>query len=181
MSESSDSLRVSDEQREQAAQEIRDHYAAGRLSDDELDERVQAAYTAQTEDELRSARANLPALPPTPQQLRAAHVQRRGELQRRLLQQTGGGVAVFVVCTVVWLGAGATGMFWPIWVALVALIPLIRNGWRLYGPAPELDRVEQELAARERGSPRGTGRRELRRADREQRRSDRQLRRGPRS
>ncbi len=29
------------------------------------------------------------------------------------------------------------------------LIPLVRNGWRLYGPAPELDRVEQELAQRE--------------------------------
>jgi hypothetical protein len=31
----------------------------------------------------------------------------------------------------------------------VAAIPLVRNGWRLYGPAPELDRVEQELARRE--------------------------------
>ena len=33
---------------------------------------------------------------------------------------------------------------------LVALIPLIRNGWRLYGPAPELDQVERELDARDR-------------------------------
>ena len=48
-----DDLRVSDEQRERAAQEIREHYAAGRLTDDELSDRVQAAYTARTEQELR--------------------------------------------------------------------------------------------------------------------------------
>ena len=48
-----DDLRVSDEQRDRAAQEIREHYAAGRLTDDELSDRVQAAYTARTEQELR--------------------------------------------------------------------------------------------------------------------------------
>jgi hypothetical protein len=37
-------------------------------------------------------------------------------------------------------------MFWPMWVALVVLLPLIRSGWRLYGPAPDLERVEQDLA-----------------------------------
>lgn len=37
-------LRVSDEQRERAAQEIRKHYAAGRLSEDELSERLAAAW-----------------------------------------------------------------------------------------------------------------------------------------
>jgi hypothetical protein len=179
-------LRASDEQREQAAQEIREHYAAGRITDDELDQRVQAVYEAQTEDQLQRLRADLPALPPTPQQARAELARRRGELQRRLIQQTGGGVAVFAVCTVIWFAAGATGMFWPIWIALVTLIPLIRNGWRLYGPAPELERVEQELAARERGSRPGGERHELRsaardqrRADRDRRRSDRQLGRGP--
>src|SRR5204863_6418162 len=51
----------------------------------------------------------------------------------------------FLVCTAIWLTSGANGQFWPIWVALVAVIPLVRNGWRLYGPAPELDRVEEEL------------------------------------
>jgi hypothetical protein len=35
-------------------------------------------------------------------------------------------------------------------VALITLIPLLRNGWRLYGPAPELDRVERELDRRSR-------------------------------
>jgi uncharacterized membrane protein len=39
-----DTLRASDEQRERAAQEIREHFAAGRLTDEELSDRVQAAY-----------------------------------------------------------------------------------------------------------------------------------------
>ena len=50
-----------------------------------------------------------------------------------------------MLCTGIWAASGANGQFWPIWVLLVALIPLLRNSWRLYGPAPELDRVEREL------------------------------------
>ena len=39
------------------------------------------------------------------------------------------------------------------WLVLVAVIPLVRNGWRLYGPAPELDRVAEDLAERRRQPP----------------------------
>ena len=35
----------------------------------------------------------------------------------------------FLICTGIWVAAGASGAFWPIWVALFALIPLVRNGW----------------------------------------------------
>jgi hypothetical protein len=76
-----------------------------------------------------------------------------------LLQQSGGGLVPFVICTIIWVAAGAHGAFWPIWVLLAVLIPLLRNGWRLYGPAPELDHVEGELEHRER---RDRARRELR-------------------
>ena len=146
--EGSSEIRVSDQQRERAAQELRDHFAAGRLSEDELSERVQKLYSARTERELRALLADLPQLPATPQQRKAELAERRRHLQRRLIQESGGGVAIFLICTVVWVAAGATGQFWPIWVALVALIPLLRNAWRLYGPAPQLDRVERELEAR---------------------------------
>ena len=72
-----------------------------------------------------------------------------------MLQQSGGALAPFAICTAIWLLAGASGPFWPIWIALFCLIPLVRNGWRLYGPAPELDRLEQELPRRDRGEDRG--------------------------
>jgi len=140
-----DDLRVSDEQRERAASEIREHYAAGRLTDDELSERVQAAYSARTEQELRSALADLPKLPASPAQQKAELAARRSMLQRRMLQEAGGGLGVFALCAAIWAASGASGQFWPIWVLLVCLIPLLRNGWRLYGPAPDFDRVEREL------------------------------------
>ncbi|HEY2652754.1 MAG TPA: DUF1707 domain-containing protein [Solirubrobacteraceae bacterium] len=143
-------LRASDEQRERAGQELREHFAAGRLTQEELDERVQQVYDARTEQQLGDALSDLPPLPVSPQQQKAELAARRRQLQRRLIQETGGGVALFFVCVAIWVSDGASGQFWPIWVALITLIPLLRNGWRLYGPAPELDRVERELDRRSR-------------------------------
>jgi uncharacterized protein DUF1707 len=156
------SVRVSDAERERAAADLREHFAAGRLTDEELSDRVAAAYAARTAADLAAVRVDLPALPASPAQARAELAERRAELRRRLLQQSGGALAPFAICTVIWVATGANGMFWPIWVALFTVIPLLRNGWRLYGPAPELDRVEQDLARRERGErrhDRGHGRR----------------------
>src|SRR6476620_2913243 len=147
-------LRVSDQQREQAADALRDHFAAGRLTEDELNERLDAALEAKTEPELNALLADLPKLPVSPQQRKAELVARRKQLQRRVIQDAGGGAALFALCTGIWAASGANGQFWPIWVLLVVLIPLVRNGWRLYGPAPELDRVEEDLARRRRGGNR---------------------------
>jgi hypothetical protein len=145
-----DALRASDEQRERAAREIREHFAAGRLSDEELDERVQAAYAARTVGEINALLADLPRLPATRAEQKAELAQRRRELQRRLLQEAGGGSGAFIICTIIWAATGASGFFWPIFVALGVLIPLVKNGWRLYGPAPEFDEIERELEARRR-------------------------------
>jgi uncharacterized membrane protein YccC len=143
-------LRVSDQERERGVAEIREHFAAGRLTEEELSDRVQAVYEARTQGELQALRADLPALPATRAEQRAERAERRSHLQRQLLQQTGGTFGAFAICTGIWLATGAEGMFWPIWVALAAVIALVRNGWRLYGPAPELDRVEEDLVRRRR-------------------------------
>jgi uncharacterized membrane protein YccC len=141
-------LRTSDQERERAAQELREHFATGRITETEFSERVQAAYNARTEEELRKLLADLPPLPVSPQQRKAEIAERRSELRRRLIQQAGGGLATFVICTLIWVASGAHAAFWPIFVLLIVIIPLVRNGWRLYGPAPELDRVERELEQR---------------------------------
>jgi Domain of unknown function (DUF1707) len=143
-------LRVSDQQREQAAQAIREHFAAGRLTEDELNERVQAALQARTDSELAALMKDLPALPVSQRERQAELAQRRARLQRRVLQEVGGGVVVFAVCTAIWLASGAHGQFWPIWVALVAVLALARSSWRLYGPAPDLEQVERDLDRRQR-------------------------------
>jgi hypothetical protein len=161
-------LRVSDQQRERAVQDIREHFAAGRLTEDELSDRVQAAYSAQTERELMAQLADLPKLPATPAEQKAEIVARRRHLQRRLVQEAGGGMGGFLICTAIWAASGASGFFWPIFVALGVVIPLLRSGWRLYGPAPELDRIERELESRGHRDARSQ-----RRAARSDRRRDR--------
>jgi len=138
-------LRVSDEDRERVAAEIREHFAHGRLDSDELSDRLGRAYGARTAGELDSLRADLPQVAPSAAVRRAELIARRRELSRGLVQHTVGGLVPFFVCVAIWLAGGANGGFWPAWVALLALIPLLRNAWRLYGPAPELERVEDEL------------------------------------
>src|SRR4029079_5209355 len=56
-------VRVSDHERERDARQVRAHYHRGRLDEDELNERFEAAYAARTQSELNALRADLPALP----------------------------------------------------------------------------------------------------------------------
>jgi DUF1707 SHOCT-like domain len=55
-----DRMRVSDADREQVTARLREHYAAGRLDSDELDERITAALNAKTYGDLRRVMADLP-------------------------------------------------------------------------------------------------------------------------
>jgi hypothetical protein len=154
MSEPSD-VRVSDEDRERSADAIRQHFAAGRLTDDELSERLSDVYRARTEEELQAVQSDLPKLPASPAQQRAELVQRRARLQRHMLQQAGGSLGVLALCTFIWLTSSGHdhGEFWPMWVGLVAVLALVRNTWRLYGPEPELDQVEADLTRRKQREP----------------------------
>jgi hypothetical protein len=61
-----DRIRVSDADREAVTARLRDHFAEGRLTTAELDERVSAALNAKTFGELRSLTADLPGPPPVP-------------------------------------------------------------------------------------------------------------------
>ena len=61
-----DRMRVSDADREAVTARLRDHFAEGRLTDSELDERVSAALSAKTAGELRSLTTDLPGPVPLP-------------------------------------------------------------------------------------------------------------------
>lgn len=141
---------MSDAERDQVASEIREHFAQGRLDESELDERLSLAYAARTRADLDALRHDLPQLPAPPDGTRTDLAKRRAELSRHLVQQTGYALIPFAVCTFIWLASGMNGGFWPVWVLVLALIPLLRNGWRLYGPAPDLDRAERSLSSRHR-------------------------------
>jgi hypothetical protein len=61
-----DSIRVSDADRDRVTAQLRDHFAAGRITPGELDERLSAALNAKTFGNLRRIMADLPGPVPAP-------------------------------------------------------------------------------------------------------------------
>jgi hypothetical protein len=141
------SIRVADADRERVAGELREHHVAGRLSAEEFEQRVEAAYKASTRAELDALTADLPM---SPASVRLALDERRMHLRRRLIQEGGGAVGLITLCVGIWAASGADGSFWPIWVIIATMIPILRNAWQLFGPAPDLEAVEANLDARRR-------------------------------
>jgi hypothetical protein len=140
-----DQLRVSDADRERLAEELHEHTVAGRLTPEEYEERLGAVYAARTRADLDRQRRDLPI---STVAARAALVERKSKLRRRLAQEAGGSIAASLVCVAIWLAAGAHGAFWPIWVIIFTLLPVVRDGWRLLGPGSDLEVVEARLRAR---------------------------------
>jgi hypothetical protein len=95
--------------------------------------------------------------------------ERRTKLRRRVFEEGGAALSVSAVCVAIWAASGANGSFWPVWVILVMVLPLLRSVWSLFGPAPDLEAVEAQLNARR---DRRLSR-EQRRLGREHSRSDR--------
>jgi hypothetical protein len=125
-------LRAADSDRDRAAADLREHFAAGRLTEAEFSERLEAVYAATTVDELTRIRADLPDPRPLP-----VPVGPRELARRRTYQDAGALVILDLGCVVVWAATGAHGQFWPIWVIAVSALRLARDAWRLLGPAPD--------------------------------------------
>lgn len=61
-----DRIRISDADRERLTARLREHFAEGRLTSEELDERISAALAARTYGDLRRVMADLPDPAPVP-------------------------------------------------------------------------------------------------------------------
>jgi hypothetical protein len=70
---------------------------------------------------------------------------RRLKLKQDFKGITAAGVFAAVVAVVIWAIAGES-YFWPIWVMLLAAIPICVQGWIAYGPA---NRISEDDVARE--------------------------------
>jgi len=103
-------LRASDAERERAAELLQRHYGAGRLSDEELSDRVEAAYGARTVSELEALTADLPAGEPPARP-------RRDGLDTSFRIHAGVYVVVNLMLIGIWAASGG-GYFWPIWPLL---------------------------------------------------------------
>ena len=105
------SLRASDEDRERVATVLREHYGAGRLSDEELAERGEAVYRARTMSDLEALTADLPSP--------RAHggPRRRGALETSVRIHLTTFILVNLLLIGIWAASGG-GYFWPIWPIL---------------------------------------------------------------
>lgn len=120
-------IRASDQERDKVVDVLRDAYAAGRLSREELDERCAAAYSAMTQGELLDLIADLPAPPPSglPSDIVARPDAARNVTRRACVRVT-------LMCLLV-LVAGLAGRVLPgaVWVvvlvSIVLVLPLARG------------------------------------------------------
>ena len=101
-------LRASDADRERVVDDLRDHAADGRISTDELEDRIAAALDARTFGELDGLVADLPRRPGR----RPSAAARRGFREHLRTY-----VMVMALLVAIWALTGM-GYFWPIWPML---------------------------------------------------------------
>ena len=119
-------LRAGDADRDRVAEQLREHFAAGRLTQEELQERLDATYTARTFGELAPVLADLPAVRSesvpavTPEGAQTAPARRSGREKALRAAWTAWTTAVsinVVIWVLVCLSARELIYFWPMWVA----------------------------------------------------------------
>ncbi|HYB47458.1 MAG TPA: DUF1707 domain-containing protein, partial [Streptosporangiaceae bacterium] len=143
--------RASDADRDRAADALREHLAAGRLTIEEFDDRLDRAYAAKTLGELAEIMADLPAtdlgqLPgdsldrPAADPLLAGRrpVQSMqpgpGRLSPAWRAAWGSWLAISLFFLVIWLASGTNGGPWFLWVVL-PLGALMLGRWITGAPA----------------------------------------------
>jgi hypothetical protein len=105
-------LRASDADRERVVELLRDHAAAGRLTTEELEERIDAAFAATTGGDLDALLADLPRLRDPRRSERS-----RERARRAFAEHLRTYVMVMVLLVAIWALTGM-GYFWPVWPAL---------------------------------------------------------------
>lgn len=138
----SDELRASDRDRAQVAQILEEHFAAGRLTFDEVEQRIDGAYRSKTYGELRALLRDLPAVQPSAQPqpepgLTEQVRERVAKLPPGMREQILHYASIMTVLIVIWAITGA-GFFWPIFPLIALGIHLIRslNGHEHQGCLP---------------------------------------------
>ncbi|HYB86238.1 MAG TPA: DUF1707 domain-containing protein [Streptosporangiaceae bacterium] len=124
-------IRASDADRDRTAALLREHHAAGRLTADEFNERLDKAYAAKTLGQLDELLADLPGIdlyklpdasldrtrrggsgpPPLPWMMAP------GRVTAAWRAALGSWLSVSLVAFFVWLLAGHSGNLWFLWIA----------------------------------------------------------------
>lgn len=138
-------IRASDADRDRTAEFLREHLAAGRLTEEEFSERLDKAYAAKTLGELDELLADLPGidlyklpdeglprqrrpgLPPLP------WLMAPGQVSQGWRAAWGSWLTVSLIAFLVWLLSGHPSNLWFLWVAGPYGIILL-GGWISGGP-----------------------------------------------
>jgi Domain of unknown function (DUF1707) len=133
-------IRASDADRDRTAAALREHLAAGRLTTEEFDERLDKTYAAKTLGELDDLMADLPRTDPEPPPDRS--LQRSGgpieagggRFSPAWRAAWGSWLGISLVFFVIWLVSGATGGLWFLWVPALLGVGLLGR-WISGAPA----------------------------------------------
>jgi uncharacterized protein DUF1707/2TM domain-containing protein len=109
-------IRASDSDRERAADALRRHFGEGRLTLEELEDRLSEVYATRTLGQLTSSQGpmrELPVLAPPPPVQTTGHPDHTRHLSKGFPEHLAAYIAVNVMLIFIWIAAGG-GFFWPI-------------------------------------------------------------------
>jgi len=141
-------IRASDADRDRTAAALREHLAAGRLTTEEFDERLDKTYAAKTLGDLDDLMADLPGTglerPPvgslhgaagSPEQRSGMPIEApQGRFSPAWRAAWGSWLGISLVFLVIWLVSGASGGLWFLWVPGL-LGALLLGRWITGAPA----------------------------------------------
>lgn len=130
-----ESLRAADRDRDQVAEALREHYAQGRLTMEEFDERTTAAASAKTIGELRTLTRDLPVLPGSDEPSQRAWTPK----QMRWIGV--GGVVAAVAALALLTIFGHRVFAIPTWLFILIVVRLLH--WRRREPSVRGRRAER--------------------------------------
>ena len=132
-------LRASDAERDAAVDRLRTHGVDGRLTVDELTERIEKALEAKTLGQLDDLFVDLPddrpslaampppTSPPAPYGADGPYVSWRRHARLRLLN-----LAIFNLIFIgLWASSGPHATFWPAWILIISVVVFARRTARL--------------------------------------------------
>jgi hypothetical protein len=149
MAASDRSIRASDADRERVAASLRDHYAAGRLTSDEFNERLDKAYAATTLGDLADLQTDLPAPEPAPlpapAQPAGPVMRTSGRFSLEWRTAVGSWLSLTLICSVIAILTHSAWVLMPPGIFTAVLL----GRWITGAPAPGSDRMARRQYRRD--------------------------------
>ena len=133
-------LRASDADRAQIIDLLRRHHQDGRLTAEELAERIEGVNAATTFGDLDASMANLPRLlPPLPPPTATVQERTPGAARQTFYRVLFAYVVINLFLIGIWAFSGR-GAFWPIWVMLGWGLGMALYAFWVFGPQGDRSR-----------------------------------------